>query len=135
MAVDYGTKRVGIALTDSLKITAQPYKTLAAKRNDQLIAAITHIVREEDVEKIIVGLPLHMDGSVSPSADKARIFAEKLSRACSIPVFMWDERLTTVEAERILREKLALSSRKIKHIRDKLAAALLLESYLEKNRP
>lgn len=135
MAIDYGKKRVGIALTDLLKITAQPYETLIIRKKEQLISAIKKIAEEEDVEKIIVGLPLHMDGSESKAAEVSRSFADELSRVLSIPVEMWDERLTTVEAERTLIEKANLSRLKRKNKIDKLAATFLLQSYMESNKP
>lgn len=135
MAIDYGKKRVGIALTDLLKITAQPYETLIIKKKEHLLSAIKKIAEEEDVEKIIVGLPLHMDGSESKAAEVSRSFADELSRVLSIPVEMWDERLTTVEAERTLIEKANLSRLKRKNKIDKLAATFLLQSYMESNKP
>lgn len=135
MAIDFGKKRVGIALTDLLKITAQPYETLIIKKKEQLISAIKKIAEEEDVEKIIVGLPLHMDGSESKATEASRSFADELSRVLSIPVEMWDERLTTVEAERTLIEKANLSRLKRKNKIDKLAATFLLQSYMESNKP
>lgn len=135
MAIDFGKKRVGIALTDLLKITAQPYETLIIRKKEQLISAIKKIAEEEDVEKIIVGLPLHMDGSESKAAEASRSFADELSRVLSIPVEMWDERLTTVEAERTLIEKANLSRLKRKNKIDKLAATFLLQSYMESNKP
>ena len=134
MAIDYGKKRVGIALTDPLKITAQPYKTISAHSREQLLSEVKKIAEEEDVEKIIVGLPLNMNGTESRSAHHARFFAEELGRSVPVPVDLHDERLSTVEAERILIETADLSRKKRKHKKDKLAAAILLRSYMEKNK-
>lgn len=135
MAIDYGEKNAGIALTDSLKMTAQPFTTLAYTNTKNIIASIQKIAADEEVEKIIVGLPLNMNGSMSSSTRTVQTFAKELSHAVSIPVETWDERLTTVEAERVLLDEAGLSARKRKKLRDKLAACFILRSYMEKHTP
>ena len=135
MAIDYGEKNIGIALTDSLKMTAQPFTTLHNTRKEHIIASIKKIVVDEEVEKIIVGLPLNMDGSLSSSVPTIETFAGELSKVLSITVEMWDERLTTLEAERVLLEEAHLSPKKRKKLRDKLAACFILKSYMEKHMP
>lgn len=135
MAIDYGEKKVGIALTDRLKIMAQPFDTLHPKDNKDLIASIIKIIGDEEVEKIIVGLPINMDGSMSQAARTVNVFVHDLSQAVTTPVETWDERLTTVEAERILIEEANMQRKKRKKVIDKLAACLILKSYLEKHKP
>lgn len=131
MAIDYGTRRIGIALSDMMRLIAQPYTILALTTRENLYNDIKHIVQDQDVDKIIVGLPLNMNGSESHASELCTAFAGELSEALSIPVEIWDERLTSVEAESILTQEAGMSRKKRKKIRDKLAACLILRSYLE----
>jgi len=135
MAIDYGTKRIGIALTDMLKYTSQPYTTIQQTGRKEVIGRIRHIADEMEVEKIIVGLPMNMDGTESVMSQSARKFADELIKEIHIPVDMWDERLSSAFAENILIEEADMSRKKRKKVRDKLAACLILQSYLESNKP
>ena len=133
IGLDYGTKTVGVALSDEAQIIAQPYLTIERKHANKLrqtYARIEEIIEEQDVQKIILGLPKNMNNTEGERAACTREFMEGLTRRTGLPVVLVDERLTTVEADRILEETgIAKSSRK-EHI-DKMAAAIILQSYLD----
>lgn len=130
LGLDIGDKTVGIAVSDELALTAQGVevrqRTSAARDADY----IKELVRRYDVGVIVVGLPKNMDGSLGPQAQKTMAFAEQIKHACAVPVIEWDERLTTRQAERLLLEANA-SRRRRKQVRDKLAAQLILQAYLD----
>jgi putative Holliday junction resolvase len=128
IAIDYGRKRIGLALSDPLRLTAQPLTTLARVNREEDIARLRDICRENSAKLIIVGHPLHLSGEVGEMADEAARFASRLRKHLGIPVELLDERLTTWEA-RQTRAK-GSSSRSPKPI-DDLAAAILLREYLE----
>jgi putative Holliday junction resolvase len=129
LGIDYGDKRVGIAISDELQSLAHAYRTLQS--DSQLFLEIRKIVECEKVGLIIVGLPKNMDGSLGPSAAKAQSFASRLAKElASIKILLWDERLTTVEAQRAL----CLAGKKAKESKkmiDQVAAQILLQSYLD----
>ncbi len=131
MGLDFGDKRIGIAISDELGITAQA-KDVITRTNlrDDLQIIITYLKKYE-IDKIIVGLPRNMDGSLGESARKVKEFVNFLENNLDLPVVLWDERLTTVQAERILVDA-DLSRKKRKKVIDQLAAAIILQSYLEK---
>lgn len=129
MAVDLGTVRTGVAVSDELGMLAQPWKTLpgGAAAEDAVVAAIAEV----NPSQVLVGLPRNMDGTYGPAAEGAKAFAEQLRGRVSCPVDLWDERLTTVAAQRALRE----SGRKAKNQRgvvDQVAAQILLQSWLDR---
>jgi len=133
LGLDIGDKKVGVALSDPMGLTAQGIKVFINKGSKgEIINRINELVREHEVEKIVVGLPKNMDGSTGPQAEKVRTFAGKLAGSLGIPVVLWDERLTTSQAERMLI-KADLSRARRKQVIDKIAAALILQSYLEFN--
>ena len=132
LALDVGEKRIGIAITDALGVTAQPLKTVEEASEPKAIAAIDQTVDEYSVERIVVGLPLNMNGTESAQTQAVQRFIEKLEkrfrrRAKIIP---WDERLSTVGAERSLLEA-DLSRRKRRKVVDKMSAVFILQGYLE----
>lgn len=132
LGIDYGSKTVGLAITDSMGITVQPLKTIVRDRESKLrktLAEIQKIVEEMGVEKIILGLPLNMDDTEGERALCTRAFAEKLSARVSVPIEFEDERLTTVEAAEILDESGVKRCEQKKFI-DQVAAQLILEQYL-----
>ena len=133
LGVDLGERRIGIAASDLLGVTAQPVGVLEAKSEAEDIARVRERAEERRAGKIVVGLPLNMDGSEGPAARKARRFAAALEREAGLEVELWDERLTTVEAERML---IAADQRRAKRrqVRDRVAAALILQSYLDAHR-
>ena len=130
LGIDYGLVRVGVAISDPLGMTAQPVTTLKASSTDQLITQIGGIVSERVIRKIVVGLPINMDGSEGPAAQGAREFADMLEARLDVEVVLWDERLSTVRAERAMLEG-NLSRAKRARRRDVIAAQFILQSYLD----
>lgn len=131
MALDYGDKTIGVAVSDALKITAQGKEVIRRTNLKADLKRIAEIVEEEEVEKIVVGLPKNMNGTYGPRAEATLKFVEKLKKHFSIPIDTWDERLSTMEAERTLLEG-DLSRKKRKKVIDKMAAAIILQGYLER---
>ena len=133
MGLDYGSKTVGVALSDALLLTAQPFETIERTEENKLrrtCARIEEIIREYEVQEIILGLPLHMDDTASPVSEKVCAFQEMLVRRTGLPVILSDERLTTVEADEILAESGVKKSERKKYI-DKIAASFILQEYLD----
>jgi putative holliday junction resolvase len=130
LGLDVGSRRIGIAVSDPLGITAQGLETLQRrnKRHDQ--AALERIIREYDVHEIVVGLPLRMSGEEGIQSGKMQDFAEELRKRFRMPVHMWDERLTSAEANRLLRTT-ELSIEKRAMAVDRMAAALILQNWME----
>jgi putative Holliday junction resolvase len=130
LALDHGTKRVGLALSDETATIAQPLEFLAAEPMDQFLARLKAIIDDRNVEEILIGLPRNMNGTYGPAAEKAQELATRLRAEFSIPVKMWDERLTSTQANRYLIEAgMRRDKRKTKV--DQTAAAILLQSYLD----
>ena len=130
MALDMGTKRIGVAVSDELFLTAQGRDTIYRKDPANDLAVIKKTAEANDVGEIIVGLPINMDGSYGAKAKEVLEFMDGLTRAMNIPVKTWDERLTTVQAERTLLEADVSRAKRRKSI-DKLAAQIILQSYLD----
>jgi len=133
MGLDIGTRTIGIAISDELGITAQGLKTLRRKSMEEDFKEIAAIIRQFEIEKIIVGLPQNMDGTLGIQAKKVLNWMEALKDRVEIPMATWDERLSTVGASRVLLEA-DLSRRKRKNVIDKLAAVLILQGYLDQSR-
>ncbi len=133
LALDVGKKRIGLAVSDGLGITAQGLETLQRTRIREDLTALKEIAVRWDVGTLLVGKPLHMSGDESRQSEYTREFAGRLHQHLQLPVVFWDERLTTAEAERMLRETGATLDQRKKAV-DRLAAVLLLESYLEHQR-
>ena len=129
MAVDLGSARTGIAVSDELGMLAQPWKTLPG--GEASLEAVVSAVEEIKPGRIRVGLPRTMDGSYGPAAEAAKVFAEKLRARVSCPVDLWDERLTTVAAQRSLRES-GRKARDQRGVIDQVAAQILLQSWLDR---
>ncbi len=134
LGLDYGTRRIGVALSDLLGMTAQPFvvHTRKSLKDDMLQLGV--IVKEQQVTKIVVGYPINMDGSEGPLAREAKTFAEHIGKELNVPVELYDERLTTMQSERILVEEADMSREKRKLVRDKVAASILLQAYLDQHR-
>jgi putative pre-16S rRNA nuclease len=130
LALDPGTKRIGVALSDELGWTAQPLETFERKSLSVDVAHITELVRRHEVREIVVGMPIQLNGRMGPAAQSTQQFLEALQAVVGIPVVAWDERLTTKAAEQMLIEA-DVSRKKRKGAVDRVAAALLLKSYLE----
>jgi putative Holliday junction resolvase len=131
LALDLGKKRIGLALSDSLGITAQGLPTLERTNIREDLAALDRLAKERQVTLLLMGNPRHMNGKEGRQAAYAREFAERLAKKTGIEVQFWDERLTTVEAQRVLRES-GISIEKRARAVDRLAAVILLESYLDR---
>ena len=129
MAVDLGTARTGIAVSDELGMLAQPWKTLPGGAAS--LEAVVAAVGEIRPGHILVGLPRNMNGTFGPAAENARAFAENLRARVACPVDLWDERLTTVAAQRALRES-GRKARDQRGVVDQVAAQILLQSWLDR---
>lgn len=129
MALDVGKKRIGLAVSDPLGITAQGIETLHRTRIREDLQRLAEIVSRWDVQTLLIGKPLHMSGDKSRQSDYTEEFAGRLQKHLQLPVVFWDERWTSVEAERILRESGA-TIQQAKGAVDRLSAVLLLQSYL-----
>ena len=130
MGIDLGQKTIGIALSDELGLTAQPYRTLRRKGEAGDLRGIREIAEAHRVSSVIVGLPKNMDGTLGGQARRVMAFAEKIEAALDLPVVHQDERLSTAAAERILIQADVSRAKRRKHV-DKLAAAVILQSYLD----
>jgi len=129
MALDLGSARTGVAVSDELGMLAQPWKTLPG--GEAALEAVLSAVEEIKPVRILVGLPRNMDGSYGPAAEISRAFAEKLRARVTCPVDLWDERLTTVAAQRALRES-GRKARDQRGVVDQVAAQILLQSWLDR---
>ena len=130
LALDHGTKRIGVAVSDELKIIASPLEYIPAEPFVDFLARLREIVREKEVELIIIGMPRNMDGSYGPAALKVQAFVAVLKDALAIPIKTLDERLTTVQAQRFLIQGNVRREKRKEKV-DKTAAAILLQSYLD----
>lgn len=130
LGLDLGSKRIGVAVSDEMGWTAQGLTVLNRHGGLKDLENIARLVSEQGAEAIVLGLPINMDGSEGEQARKVRRFAEKLEEHLGIEVHLWDERLTTWEAEGILKEA-GVKGPKRKRVVDKVAAALILKSYLQ----
>ena len=133
MGLDYGTKTVGVALSDAMLMIAQPYETITRERPAQLrktLQRLEVIIKEQEVGEIVLGLPKNMNNTEGERAAATREFQEMLERRTLLPVYLQDERLTTIEADRILEETGVAHSARKEHI-DKIAAAIILQTYLD----
>ena len=132
LALDFGTRRVGVAVSDPLGITGQAHSVLDGE-DPALMDRIARLAAQLEAERIVVGLPVSLDGREGPAAEAARRFAGSVGEATGLPVHLVDERFTTVSAERVLVEA-GLSGRRRRRVRDRVAAAVLLQSYLDGER-
>lgn len=129
MAVDYGDARTGIAVSDLLCTIVGTTTVIHSRNSEKVISEIAALVKEKEVSEIVMGLPKNMDGTEGPRAELCREFAQRLENAVGIPVRLWDERRTTVEAHNILSEH-NYHGNKRKNTVDAVAASLILEGYL-----
>ena len=132
MGIDYGDVRIGIALTDLLKMIASPYEVYKTVSRKKDIEHIVEIIKSMQVEKIVIGLPLNMDGTEGERAEVTKKFGEQLFNASMVPIVYQDERLSSVEAEDYLLEA-NVKREKRKGLIDKISASIILEEYLNSN--
>jgi len=132
LAVDYGKARIGLAISDVMRIVAQSLTVVGrkGKSDEEAATQIVEIAKDEEVTSIVVGLPVNMDGSVGLRAEECQRFGQLLAEASSLPVDFYDERLTTVAAKRALLEA-DVSRKKRRQVIDSVAATMLLQSFLE----
>lgn len=133
MGIDYGDRRIGIALSDAFGWTAQGLEVIERRRDGSELGRITELVKEHEVGEIVVGLPKNMNGTIGPRGEVCMEFADGLRNSLSLPVHLWDERLSTVSAQRTLIEA-DVSRKKRKQVVDKMAASLILQNYLDSRR-
>ncbi|NPU97799.1 MAG: Holliday junction resolvase RuvX [Candidatus Omnitrophica bacterium] len=130
LALDLGQKRVGLALSDDLRITAQPYATLEPRGTEDLLESLRQIAARENVVLVLIGLPKRLDGSLGPQAEEAKTLAALIRERLSLPVRLWDERFSTHAAKRALLED-NVSRKKRKQVIDQTAAAWILQGFLD----
>ena len=130
LALDHGTKRIGVAVSDEMRMIASPLEYIPAEPFASFQARLNEILREKEVELILIGMPRNMDGSYGPAALKVREFVAALRDALTIPIKTLDERLTTVQAQRFLIQGNVRRHQRKEKV-DKTAAAILLQSYLD----
>lgn len=133
MGLDFGTKTVGVAISDPLMVTAQPVETITRKSANKLrqtLARIEELIVENCVELIVLGYPKNMNNTVGERAQACETFKEDLERRTALPVILWDERMTTVESERILMAG-GVQRENRKAVIDQMAAVLILQSYMD----
>ena len=130
LGIDYGERRTGIAKSDLLGITAQGIGTVKHKTPEEALEQIVEIIKSEQPEKIVLGMPKNMDGSVGFRGEATKKFAEMLKEKTDVPIIFWDERLTTVSAIRTLNER-NVRGEKRKNVIDTVAAAYILQNYLD----
>lgn len=134
MGLDYGSKTVGVALSDTLLLTAQGLEIVRREREDKLrqtLSRLEAIIKEYEVDRIVLGYPKNMNNTEGVRCEKTRAFKEMLEKRTGLPVILWDERLTTVEADRAMMEG-GIRRENRKEYVDKLAAVFILQSYLDK---
>jgi putative Holliday junction resolvase len=130
LGLDVGARRIGVAVSDPLGITAQGLETLHRKNKKHDLAFLNRIIRRYDVKEIVVGLPLRLSGAEGAQAEKIQTFAEDLRKHFKLPIHFWDERLTSAEANRLLRET-DLSIEKRGQAVDRMAAILILQGWID----
>ncbi len=130
LAIDYGEKRTGVAVSDDLGISAHGLDTIVLKGEEELAGRIAEIVKNRAIEKIVIGLPLNMNGTESEKSEKVRAFAAKLENDCGLPVVLWDERMTSMQAQRVMQE-MGVKTKGNKEDIDRIAATLMLQEYMK----
>ncbi len=133
LGLDVGTKTIGLAVSDALGITAQGLETLRRKDKRADFERLGQLVREYGITEFVVGYPTRLSGTASAQTEKVNVFAEELRHRFSLPVHLWDERLTSVEANRLLRES-EMSIQRRGEVVDRLAAVLILQGFLDRRR-
>lgn len=134
LGIDLGGKTIGLAISDELGLTAQGLPTLLRKGMKEDLASVGQLIQRFQVEEVVVGLPRHMDGRLGDEAKEASAFAKALGQAYRVRIILWDERLTTRAAERLLIEA-GLRRRKRRKVVDQVAAVLILQGYMDSRPP
>jgi putative Holliday junction resolvase len=130
LSLDHGTRRIGVALSDEMKIIASPLEFIPSEPFENVIARLGEIIREKEVELILIGMPRNMDGTYGPAAQKVKEFIASLQTHIATPIKTWDERLTSAQANRVLLQGNVRRDQRKQNV-DKMAAAILLQSFLD----
>ncbi len=130
LGLDHGTRRIGVALSDEMHLIAQPFTYIPSEPFAEFLERLGQILREQNVGLIVIGLPRNMDGSYGPAAEKVREFVLALEAKVKVPTKLWDERLTTVQAQRVLIQGGTRRQQRKQKV-DQIAATILLQSYLD----
>jgi len=130
LALDHGTRRIGVALSDETKTIAQPLEYIPAEPFAEFLERLKKLLAEKEVSLILIGQPRNMDGSYGPAAEKVRVFVEALKAETTVPIKLWDERLTSSMANRVLIQANVRRDKRKEKV-DMMAAAILLQSYLD----
>src|SRR6516165_9812342 len=130
LALDHGTKRIGVAVSDETKTIAQPLEYIPAEPFVDFLSRLKKLLVEKEIDLVLIGMPRNMDGTYGPAAQKVQAFVAVLRGAITVPIKMWDERLTSSQANRILIQGKARRDQRKEKV-DKMAAAILLQSYLD----
>ena len=134
MALDVGGRRIGVALSDTTRVLASPLTTLRAEPRDRVLSEIAALVQRHEVAEVVVGLPLTLSGEIGPQAHVIQLFVERLKGVLTAPIHMFDERLTTVAAERMMVD-LGMKPEQRKARIDEVAASIILQDFLDSTRP
>ena len=132
LCLDLGARRVGIAVSDPMGWTAQGVESYPYRGDEDLMKHVLQLIGEKQAEKLVIGMPRNMNGTYGPMAEKITAFADVFAPQCPVPVVLWDERLTTVAAQRTLLEGNVRRDKR-RQVVDKLAACLILQNYMEAN--
>jgi putative holliday junction resolvase len=130
LSLDHGTRRIGVAVSDETKTIATPLEYIPVEAMDKVIARLQQLIREKDVELILIGMPRNMDGTYGPATEKVKDFIAAIQPHITTPVKTWDERLTSAQANRVLLQANVRRDKRKQNV-DKMAAAILLQSYLD----
>jgi len=130
LALDHGSKRIGVAVSDPTKTIAQPLEYILAEPFVDALERLKKLITEQEVDLILIGLPRNMDGSYGPAAQKVQVFVAAIKAAIPVPIRLWDERLTSSQANKVLIQGGVRRDKRKENV-DKMAAAILLQSYLD----
>ncbi|BFH67492.1 MAG: Holliday junction resolvase RuvX [Paenibacillus dendritiformis] len=130
LGLDYGDRKIGVAVSDAFGWTAQGLEVIVRRKPEDDLRRIGDIIKEHGVEEIVIGLPKNMNGTIGPRGELSMTYAEVLKQSFGLPVHLWDERLSTVSAERALLEA-DVSRKKRRQVIDKMAATIILQTYLD----
>ena len=133
MALDVGGRRIGVALSDTTRVLASPLTTLRAEPRDRVLSEIAALVQRHEVVEVVVGLPLTLSGAIGPQAHLIQLFVERLKGVLTAPIHMFDERLTTIAAERMMLD-LGMKPEQRKARLDEVAASIILQDFLDSTR-
>jgi putative Holliday junction resolvase len=130
LALDHGSRRIGVAVSDETRTIAQPLEFIPAEPFAGVLDRLKQLIREKEIDLILIGLPRNMDGSYGPATEKVQTFVGVLANAITIPIKTWDERLTSAQANRVLIQGGARRDKRKQKV-DQMAAAILLQSFLD----